>query len=199
MDTGPARSTILWRAYMPLSTDIWAAEHNSTCVDKHRAQYDSLYVSPLTGDASDPRTLHSWIHTSKGNFDLIIDNGGHSNMQVYTAFMILFQHALNPGGIYVIESLSVSRVAQYQGGPRDGDLAMVDVIRDWIEALLTFPAQGMEQRREIAYKLRHRMPPGIKRIDCTQVACAVVKCYADDLDCNYGSYVDPGLLYHGHA
>ena len=51
-------------------------------------------VQPLIGDQSDTETLHHWIRDSGGSFDVIIDDGGHSNMQMYNSFVVLFLHAL---------------------------------------------------------------------------------------------------------
>ncbi len=113
--------------------------------------------------------------------------------------MILFQHALKPGGLYVIEDLSVSRILPWQNGDQNSKVVMVDVLRDWVEALLTFPTQHMAQKPGIESKIKYKMPPGIKSIDCSMVACAIVKCYADDPQCGYGAYVDQGLVNFGKA
>lgn len=39
-------------------------------------------------------------------------------MQMFNSFMVLFQHGLRPGGIYVIEDVSVSRFAPYVDGDK---------------------------------------------------------------------------------
>jgi hypothetical protein len=49
------------------------------------------------------------VEQSGGNFDFIIDDGGHTNEQNFNSFMVLFQKALKPGGQYVIEDLQTSR------------------------------------------------------------------------------------------
>jgi hypothetical protein len=41
-----------------------------------------VVCQPLVGDQSDTETLHNWIRDSGGSFDVIIDDGGHTNMQM---------------------------------------------------------------------------------------------------------------------
>jgi hypothetical protein len=66
-------------------------------------------ITPLVGDQGDIPTLHKWVQQTGGGFDFIIDDGGHTNPQQLSSFMVLFQHALKPGGLYVIEDLCESR------------------------------------------------------------------------------------------
>ncbi len=140
---------------------------------------------------------HRWIDETGGDFDFIADDGGHGNDQMYTSFIILFQHALKPGGVYVIEDLCAARIAGYQGGPWITKTVIIDAIKDWIEGLLTNYFQTMEQKAELAYEIKHKMPPGIKSISCANCACAVVKCFADDPECDYGARVDHSLVNYG--
>lgn len=48
--------------------------------------------------------LQNFINVSEGNFDIIIDDGGHLMRQHQVSIGFLFKH-LNAGGIYVIEDL----------------------------------------------------------------------------------------------
>jgi len=59
-------------------------------------------VSIKIGDQADPRFLSQFT-----NYNIIIDDGGHTMNQQQTSFEILFP-LLNPGGIYVIEDLHTS-------------------------------------------------------------------------------------------
>lgn len=56
--------------------------------------------------------LTNFAHKVGGNFDIIIDDGGHTMNQQITSFKILFPF-LKSGGIYVIEDLHTS----YPFGP----------------------------------------------------------------------------------
>ncbi|MBI3258641.1 MAG: class I SAM-dependent methyltransferase [Ignavibacteriae bacterium] len=53
------------------------------------------------------KELQSFIATSGGNFDIIIDDGGHTMNQQITSFRELFPH-LKSGGMYIIEDLHTS-------------------------------------------------------------------------------------------
>ncbi len=41
--------------------------------------------------------LNEWIEQSGGEFNVIIDDGGHTNSQIKTSFDVLFEKALLPG------------------------------------------------------------------------------------------------------
>ncbi len=60
----------------------------------------------------DPAELNQFIEQVGSDFDIIIDDGGHTMNQQITSFKILFPH-LKSGGIYVIEDLHTS----YPYGP----------------------------------------------------------------------------------
>ena len=60
----------------------------------------------------DPAELNHFIEQVGNDFDIIIDDGGHTMNQQITSFKILFPH-LKSGGIYVIEDLHTS----YPYGP----------------------------------------------------------------------------------
>lgn len=58
----------------------------------------------VAGDQAHIPTLRDWTRTiGPKSLDMIVDDGGHMNEQQYNSFMFLFQHALKPGGVYVIE------------------------------------------------------------------------------------------------
>lgn len=56
--------------------------------------------------------LNHFIERVGGNFDIIVDDGGHTMQQQITSFKVLFPH-VKKGGIYVIEDLHTS----YPYGP----------------------------------------------------------------------------------
>ncbi|GMU19468.1 MAG: hypothetical protein AMXMBFR12_06600 [Candidatus Babeliales bacterium] len=60
----------------------------------------------------DEVALKRFIEKVGGDFDIIIDDGGHTMRQQITSFKVLFPH-LKSGGIYVIEDLHTS----YPYGP----------------------------------------------------------------------------------
>lgn len=54
-----------------------------------------------------PEDLQKFIAKTGGNFDVIIDDGGHTMNQQITSFKVLFPH-LKSGGLYIIEDLHTS-------------------------------------------------------------------------------------------
>ena len=55
----------------------------------------------------DPQALQKFIQATGGDFDVIIDDGGHTMKQQITSFAVLFPH-LKSGGLYIIEDLYTS-------------------------------------------------------------------------------------------
>jgi spermidine synthase len=202
MNYGPGASAHLWRKYLP-AAEIWFAEFDKACVDKYKSTLDGIGIAGvLTGDQSDMEVLAQWVEQSKGSFDVIIDDGGHTNDQIYNSFMHLFVHALKPGGIYFIEDLQVQQQRTWRGtGP-----IMQAVLSDWMQSLLqrrrvapltALEASSTQRLRddddpakyglvEGAHVPKHKLPAGIKFIDCMGEMCAIIKCTLDDPHCPEG-------------
>lgn len=192
MEYGAGRSAALWKRYFP-NAEIWMAEYDAACVQRHSNQLKELGINALVGDQSDVNTLHSWISTSGGDFDVVIDDGGHTSMQMFNSFMVLFQHALKPGGIYILEDLHVVRTGLYVDGDRRH--IMIDVIKDWLEALVLDPGDGDigGTFKVFGYTLfepkqKFGLPPGLKMIDCSRACCVFTKCLVNDKRCDSPRY-----------
>ena len=96
MNYGPGASTALWKKLFP-EADLWEAEFNADCVEKHRG--DKLKgFNVLIGDQGNETVLDSWVQESGGNFDVIIDDGGHQNCQIWHSFLKLWP-TVKPGGL----------------------------------------------------------------------------------------------------
>ena len=116
MRYGPGASVALYRILFP-EADKWEAEYDGDCVKKSREQGHLNDFNVLVGDQGDIPTLDKWIEESGGaNFDVVIDDGGHTQCQIWTTFQKLWPPLL-PGGLYFIEDLQVSRHHRYQGNP----------------------------------------------------------------------------------
>lgn len=59
--------------------------------------------------------LASLIKSTGGNFDVILDDGGHMMTQQITSFVTLFPH-IKSGGMYIIEDLHTSYWPAFGGG-----------------------------------------------------------------------------------
>ncbi len=61
----------------------------------------------VQGDQTDPEFWKRFIETHKGDWDVIVDDGLHSNIAVITTFNALWQH-VKPGGFFAVEDLNVA-------------------------------------------------------------------------------------------
>jgi hypothetical protein len=102
MRYGPGASVSIWKNLFP-EADLWEAEFDAACVEKSKAEGDQMNIT----------TLERWIEESGGaNFDVVIDDGGHQQCQIWTTLQKLWPK-LNKGGLYFIEDLQVSRHGGY--------------------------------------------------------------------------------------
>lgn len=163
MNYGPGASSNIWPKLFQQG-DIWFAELDKACVDYHwNSTMPWRYV---TGDQSDILTLKEWVNQTGGQFDFIIDDGGHTNVQIWNSFQVLFFDALKPGGTYFIEDLQVGRSPPYHAGgiPGSNGSALADALTEWVDQLVT---GGL--------MYRNALPPEISRIDCIHEMCAITK------------------------
>ncbi len=85
MSYGPGRSAPVWREYLP-AADVWFAEFDAKCVAANQAKLESMGIRAVTGDQSNLTDLHRWINETGGNFDVIVDDGGHTNRMMWNSF-----------------------------------------------------------------------------------------------------------------
>ena len=104
MNYGPGASVSLWKKLFP-GSELWEAEYDGACVEKALKEGTLDGLHPLVGDQGNNATLDSWIQRSGGQFDIVIDDGGHHNCQIKASFDKLWPQ-LVPGGLYFIEDIS---------------------------------------------------------------------------------------------
>ena len=103
MAYGPGASATIWPRLFP-KAKVYFMEYDGSCVEKHRTQIDSLNITIFVGDQADSKFLQE-VATEHGPFDVIIDDGGHSDRQMLNSLRVLGEKALSPGGIYFIEDM----------------------------------------------------------------------------------------------
>jgi len=124
-------SVKMWEAYLPNAElhfiDITGAliEYQST-----RSYYHFL-------DQSDAKALELFGHRVGGNYDVIIDDGGHTMTQQLTSFHWLFP-LVKSGGLYIIEDLHTSYWKTYGGKgnlnhPQAGAGTAVEFLKNLVE------------------------------------------------------------------
>lgn len=109
-------SVNLWEDYFP------NAELHFIDLPNHKIP-EGYYVPKRSHfhflDQEDPLALQEFIEKTGGDFDIIIDDGGHTMSQQITSFNCLFPH-VKKGGLYIIEDLHTSYWEQFGGGDHPG-------------------------------------------------------------------------------
>ena len=170
MAYGAGRSAQVWKTFFSSpQTEIWQADVDSGCVQKWS---NMLGDRVLVGDQGNLTTLKKWVSDTGGNFDIVIDDGGHSFVQQLNSFLYLFQNAVRPGGMYFIEDLVSSR-PELRSYFADGPKSTVTKILKWQETLMLedLPATGKFDIQ------------GLQSIECFRGMCAFFKCSLDQYDC----------------
>ena len=93
-----------------------------------KAEYDNDRVTTFIADQSKRANLQRFIDTHGGDFDIIIDDGGHYMNQQQISFGFLFPF-VKPGGYYVIEDLhtSIPNIYREFGATQsDSTLSMIE-------------------------------------------------------------------------
>jgi hypothetical protein len=96
----------LWKEYFSKAS-LTAIDIDPRCLI-----HNSDRINIEIGDQTNEIFLRS-ISEKHGPFDIIIDDGGHSNKQQITSFETLFP-LLNPFGLYIIEDLHCSYIKNSQ-------------------------------------------------------------------------------------
>jgi hypothetical protein len=173
-------SLSLWRALLDVDDELFEAEFNKECVDNYLSK-SSLPPNTkiLVGDQANDAVLRDWkqqMNLGSSLVDIIIDDGGHCNRQIFNSFQALFDEALAPGGIYFIEDLhttGTNHIYQKRNCEAGETLIIIDVLKDWMTQLL--------QMNELSMPIKYKIPHRIKSISCQAEACAIVKCETEDL------------------
>lgn len=114
------RSLHTWLEYFPC-----AEIHGVDLYSEKTKFYGTRPVRTHAMNAGNPAKLRALVEQA-GVFDVIIDDGGHNPIDQITAYSILFDVGLSPGGLYVIEDIETSfwkpgsRLYKAKIGPEGG-------------------------------------------------------------------------------
>lgn len=102
IDTGAG--SMLWKEYFPL-VDLWGMDINAKTLETPGGKSINMIIG-----SQQNRTFleNELVQETGGEFDIIIDDGGHHFEQQSLSYEILFSKALKPGGYYVIEDIETS-------------------------------------------------------------------------------------------
>ena len=163
MHYGPGKSAKLWSELFthPL-TEIWEAEVNVACASQWN---ETIKNRILTGNQAEEATLRNWIATTGGEFDIIIDDGGHTYSQQLTSLRVLFESGLKAGGIYFMEDLVSNALPGYNDSPD----VPVDKINNWTKTLML--AERLSESEQKFLEIAN-----LRSIECFRGMCAFHKC-----------------------
>ena len=170
MGYGPGASVKLWKALFP-EADLWEAEFNGKCVQKNQDMLLGLGLNTLVGDQGNPEVLDGWIEKSGGEFDVIIDDGGHTNCQIWTSFQKLWP-TVKRGGLYFIEDMQVAKWKGYKKSTEtcDGkDLNVPDKLKEIFDRLMY---DDNKKRRK---KFGEKNTGDVEFLFCQPEACVLKK------------------------
>ena len=142
------------------------------CVKSFIKQHADVCEAVYMGNQADKVFMNDVVAGSGGQYDLIIDDGGHSVFEQKPSFEVLWDH-LMPGGLYFIEDLQASN-------SEDG------IIRDllgWTDAL----ASGRHPARKTSWEAGRdpvgwvtwpsSLPKDMMSVHCHAELCAMRKSY----------------------
>ena len=200
MKYGAGASALLWRElFSQTELELWEAEVDKVCVEKHRVALQSQGINVIVGNQADEHTLAIWVNATGGSFDAVIDDGSHKNLEIMRSCHALWPH-VRPGGLYFMEDLQVGRYARDGGGHRYddslGNSVVSDVIQSWTEQLLIrYPPPKLDgfsspignktdttqwgshpaNTRAIEIRQKFPLPEGVAWIFCQAEACVIGK------------------------
>lgn len=98
--------------YTGCSVKLWEkyfsqAELHFMDITFEHIKYHTTRSTYHLGDQQNPADLFRIMNQTGGDFDVIIDDGGHAMQQQITSFKVLFPY-VKSGGLYIIEDLHTS-------------------------------------------------------------------------------------------
>lgn len=163
MQYGPGKSYKTWLDYFP-KVNLFFMEYDAKCAEKWAASTNGATI--VAGDQADVPTLQKFMVDHGKDFDIIIDDGGHTMNQQITSLVNLWA-AVKPGGIYFLEDLQTSFMPGMYGGKAFGSGDRTGTMMEYIYALIDDKMASQDTHGGISSTLRS--------IDCMREVCAFVK------------------------
>lgn len=138
-------------------------EFDAACAEKWSAKTGGATI--YAGDQADKEFLHRFITETGGNFDIIIDDGGHFMNQQRVSLEELWK-IVKPGGIYFCEDLQTSYMPDHGGDSLGGKDPKVATMMKFIYELLD---------DKMIDGNRHPISKDMRSIDCMKEICAFTK------------------------
>jgi hypothetical protein len=165
MSYGPGASLKVWMEYFKtIKLDLHFMEYDKKCAEAVQKQYPMITIH--SGDQANTNDLQRILDRSGGEFDVVIDDGGHTMKQQITTMEFMIPRALKPGGYFVMEDLSSSFEPSAQDfGPRRTTEFIHDIVDD-IHKSWYFQNHGAHVRKTNLYKQ-------VLDVDCFRGMCVL--------------------------
>ena len=98
-------SMVIWKKFFSRPNHIYGIGYKNDQT-KYKQEIDST-MTVFMGDQSNKSFLTQFLHDTKGDFDIIVDDGSHVPSHVITSFEMLWD-AVKPGGYYIVEDIETS-------------------------------------------------------------------------------------------
>ncbi len=161
MAYGPGKSYYTWLEFLP-NVDLYYIEYDAACVEKWAQNMTDVKI--FTGDQANVDFLNTFIASSGGGFDIIIDDGGHTMNQQMTSLNTLFP-IVKPGGIYFCEDLATSYLEGY--GATEGQKTMMEMVGELLHDLNAGLWGAPERKNKVGEQMRS--------VECGEEICAFFK------------------------
>lgn len=119
------------------------------------------------GDQKDVPFMQGVVESSGGQFDIIIDDGGHWGEQIRASFGVLWP-SLADGGVYVVEDLGMKPSKELQS-------SFVRDLLGWQDQL-SGVNHGFPDPSDVGWtKFPSQKPRDMVEIHCRDQICAMIK------------------------
>ncbi|PKS11718.1 hypothetical protein jhhlp_001706 [Lomentospora prolificans] len=162
MNYGPGKSYATWLEYFP-NLDLYYIEYDGACAAKWAHKTQNAHV--FAGDQSNVTFLEEFLDNAGMDFDVIIDDGGHTMTQQITSLEHLWR-AVKPGGYYFLEDLQTSYMAGHYGGDPSTKDPNIKTAMKFIYELIDDRMTG---------RSGHDISSNMRSIDCMKEVCAFTK------------------------
>jgi len=157
MSYGPGKSYYTWLEFFP-NVDLYFMEYDGKCAEKWASATTGATI--IAGDQANVTFLTEFKQQYGTDFDIIIDDGGHTMKQQIISLDWLFD-AIKPGGIYFVEDLQTSYMPAY-GGQEGNPNTMMEQIKGFLDDL-------------ILNRPRTAVMKEVYGVDCMREVCAFAK------------------------
>ena len=162
-DGGP--DVLLWEIdYLEVGIDERGIRQ---CMDKFHKEHPGVVEDVFFGDQSNVTFLDQVVRATGGQYDVLIDDGGHQLHLIMPSFEHLWQHVA-PGGWYIIEDL------------QPGLHHVIRLTAGWMEELACGDKGGACNRNsptKDASGYRSMKPPDMREVRCSAEICAFRKAF----------------------